>query len=264
MKVALGQFAVDRDWQNNVTTISALMSDAQRAGADLLVLPEGVLARDITNPKLVLTAAQPLDGPFITQVLTASKGSDMTVIMSIHVPNGAEKVWNVLIAIRNGEIIAQYRKLHLYDAFSMRESENVVPGDEVPPLVAVAGLKIGLMTCYDIRFPELARRLALDGADVLVLPAAWIKGPLKESHWELLVRARALENTAYVVAVGECGVKNIGNSMVVDPLGVVVVQAPEVPALLYADIDPARLGYAREVLPALANRRFDIPRLPNE
>lgn len=120
------------------------------------------------------------------------------------------------------------------------------------------------MTCYDVRFPELARRLALDGAQVLVLPAAWVKGPLKESHWELLVRARALENTAYVVAVGECGVRNIGNSMVVDPLGVVVVQAPETPALVYADVDPARLSYAREVLPSLDNRRFATPRLPNE
>ncbi|RLM21950.1 hydrolase [Brenneria alni] len=264
MKVALGQFAVDRAWQNNVATLSELMLAAQQNSADLLVLPEGVLARDITNPKLVLTAAQPLDGPFVTQVLAASKGSEMTTIMSLHVPNSAEKVWNVLIAIRNGVIIAQYRKLHLYDAFSMRESENVVAGDEVPPLVSVAGMKIGLMTCYDVRFPELARRLALDGAEVLVLPAAWIKGPLKESHWELLVRARALENTAYVVAVGECGVRNIGNSMVVDPLGVVVVQAPEVPALLYADILPERLSYARQALPVLANRRFKKPLLDGE
>ena len=264
MKVALGQFAVDKEWPNNVTTTLSLMADAQQAGADLLVLPEGILARDITNPKLVLTAAQPLDGPFMTQVLAASRGTTMTIMMSIHVPNGVDKVWNTLVAIRNGEIIAQYRKLHLYDAFSMKESENVVPGDVVPPLVSVAGLNVGLMTCYDVRFPELARRLVLDGAQVLVLPAAWVKGPLKETHWELLVRARALENTAYVVAVGECGVRNIGNSMVVDPLGVVVAQAPEVPALIYADIDPARIAYARDILPALANRRFAAPRLPHE
>lgn len=264
MKVALGQFAVDKAWQNNINTTLSLMEKAQLAGADLLVLPEGILARDITNPKLVLTAAQPLDGPFMSQVLAASRGNTLTTMMSIHVPNGTDKVWNTLVAVRNGAIIAQYRKLHLYDAFSMQESENVVPGDTVPPLVTVAGLNVGLMTCYDVRFPELARRLVLDGAHLLVLPAAWVKGPLKESHWELLVRARALENTAYVVAVGECGVRNIGNSMVVDPLGVVVVQAPEVPALLYADIDPERIAYARDILPALANRRFDIPRLPQE
>lgn len=170
----------------------------------------------------------------------------------------------MLLALRDGEIIAQYRKLHLYDAFSVQESENVLPGEAIPPLLTIAGLNVGLMTCYDIRFPELARRLVLDGADVLVLPSAWIKGPLKEAHWELLVRARALENTTYLVAVGECGVKNIGNSMVVDPLGVVVVQAPETPALVYADIQPERLAHARQVLPVLANRRFQKPTLEGE
>ncbi|HSV48572.1 MAG TPA: nitrilase-related carbon-nitrogen hydrolase, partial [Ramlibacter sp.] len=149
----------------------------------------------------------------------------------------------------------------LYDAFSMKESTNVVPGDEVPPLVEVAGLKLGLMTCYDLRFPELARRLALDGAQVLVLPAAWVKGPLKEAHWEVLVTARELENTCYVVATGECGERNIGQSMVVDPLGVAVARAAEGPALLVADIDPARIVHAREVLPVLANRRFGRPEL---
>ncbi|WEF12860.1 deaminated glutathione amidase [Pectobacterium actinidiae] len=261
MKVALGQFAVDREWQQNAKIITEFMSAAQQNGADLLVLPEGVLARDITNPNMVLTAAQPLDGPFVSQLLEASKGNNLMTMLCVHIPNGEGKVWNTLLALRNGEIVAQYRKLHLYDAFSVQESENVLAGEEVPPLLTIAGLNVGLMTCYDIRFPELARRLVLDGADVLVLPSAWIKGPLKEAHWELLVRARALENTTYLVAVGECGVKNIGNSMVVDPLGVVVVQAPETPALLYADIDPERLAYARQILPVLANRRFNKPTL---
>ncbi|WP_233964439.1 deaminated glutathione amidase [Pectobacterium versatile] len=261
MKVALGQFAVEREWQQNAMTITEFMSAAQQNGADLLVLPEGVLARDITNPNMVLTAAQPLDGPFVSQLLEASKGNNLTTMLCVHIPNGEGKVWNTLLALRNGEIVAQYRKLHLYDAFSVQESENVLAGEEVPPLLTIAGLNVGLMTCYDIRFPELARRLVLDGADVLVLPSAWIKGPLKEAHWELLVRARALENTTYLVAVGECGVKNIGNSMVVDPLGVVVVQAPETPALVYADIDPERLAYARQILPVLANRRFNKPTL---
>jgi len=117
------------------------------------------------------------------------------------------------------------------------------------------------MTCYDLRFPELARRLVLDGADVLALPAAWVKGPLKEMHWQTLVTARALENTCYVVATGECGERNIGQSMVVDPLGVAIVRAAEAPTLLVADLDPARIAHARQVLPVLANRRFARPQL---
>ena len=120
------------------------------------------------------------------------------------------------------------------------------------------------MTCYDVRFPELARRLALDGAEVLVLPAAWVKGPLKEMHWELLTTARALENTCYMVAVGECGPRNIGNSLVVDPLGVAIAKAPESTALVFAELDPQRIAYARSVLPVLENRRFARPELKTE
>jgi predicted amidohydrolase len=261
MKVALGQIAVSREWQENVATAARLMTEAAGNGADLLVLPEGILARDVTDPDIVLRTAQPLDGPFVTQLLAASRASRLTAMMTMHVPSGDGRVWNVLIAIRNGEILARYRKLHLYDAFAAKESTNVVPGTEVPPLLDIGGLRLGLMTCYDVRFPELARRLAADGADVLVLPAAWVRGPLKEHHWEVLVTARALENTCYLVAVGECGERNIGCSMVVDPLGVATARAGEAPALLYADIDPARIAHARRVLPALANRRFARPEL---
>ena len=264
LKVALGQFAVQRDWKTNADTCIDLISRSVRAGARLLVLPEGVLARDITDPDIVLRSAQPIDGPFMAQLLEATRGSDLTVIACIHVPTPNQKVWNVLVALRDGKILAQYRKLHLYDAFSMKESANVVPGEEVPPLLEVAGLRVGLMTCYDLRFPELARRLAMDGADLLVLPAAWVRGPLKESHWEVLVTARALENTCYMVATGECGERNIGQSMVVDPLGVPIARAAEAPALLFAEIDPARIAHARKVLPVLENCRFTRPVLRHQ
>ncbi|MFC0228231.1 deaminated glutathione amidase [Serratia aquatilis] len=261
MKVALGQFAVEPQWQLNADICVNLMAQSVQAGADLLVLPEGILARNIADPDLVLKSAQPLDGPFVQQLRQASLGSELTVMTTIHVPADDGRVFNVLITLRNGELLSAYRKLHLYDAFAVQESKNVIPGDEVPPLVEVAGLKVGLMTCYDVRFPELARRLVVDGAQVLVLPAAWVKGPLKEWHWEVLVTARALENTCYVIAVGECGERNIGNSMVVDPLGVAITRAAEGPALVFADINPERLSQAREALPVLINRRFGRPQL---
>jgi len=270
MKAALGQFAVQADWQTNANLCLDLMAQARHQNADLLVLPEGVLARNIADPDAVRRAAQSIDGPFMTQLLAASRGHALTVMLCIHVPADSAdvsanhtggKVWNVLVVFRNGQVLAQYRKLHLYDAFAMQESANVMPGDEIAPLVEVAGLKVGLMTCYDLRFPELARRLVLDGADVLALPAAWVKGPLKEMHWQTLVTARALENTCYVVATGECGERNIGQSMVVDPLGVAIARAGEAPTLLVADIDPARIAHARKVLPVLANRRFARPTL---
>jgi len=251
------------------------MAQARHQNADLLVLPEGVLARGIADPEAVRRAAQPITGPFMTQLLAASRGHALTVMLCIHVPADGNdgsahpasanysdgKVWNVLVALRDGQVLAQYRKLHLYDAFAMQESANVMPGEAIAPLIDVAGMKVGLMTCYDLRFPELARRLALDGADVLALPAAWVKGPLKEAHWQTLATARALENTCYVVASGECGERNIGQSMVIDPLGVAIARAGEAPTLLLADIDPARIAHARKVLPVLANRRFARPEL---
>ena len=138
---------------------------------------------------------------------------------------------------------------------------RVDAGHQVPPLITVAGLQVGLMICYDIRFPELARRLAAEGADVLVLPSAWLRGPLKERHWELLTCARALENTCYMVAVGECGPKNTGNSLVADPLGVIIASAGEAAGLLFADVDPQRIRYARQIVPVLENRRFATPQL---
>jgi predicted amidohydrolase len=262
LKIAIGQLAVAREWSANAETCVRLMNAALATGAQLLVLPEGILARDIADPDLVRRAAQPLDGPFLSKLLTASRDNSLTTMMTIHVPlEEGGRVSNVFVVIRSGNVIETYSKLHLYDAFSERESERVAPGGTIPALVDVGGMKFGLMTCYDVRFPELARRLVLDGADALVLSAAWVKGPMKEKHWETLTAARALDNTCYVIACGECGPRNIGASVVVDPLGVAIAKAGEVPTLLFAELDPERISYARSQLPVLLNRRFETPRL---
>lgn len=167
---------------------------------------------------------------------------------------------NVLIAIRNGEIIARYDKLHLYDAFAMQESRNVTPGNEVPPLVEVAGMKVGLMTCYDVRFRS--RRVAW----------CW----MARMCWccprpgERAVKGDALgsaDNGARAgkhLLSGGCGrmrPAQYWQQLVVDPLGVAIAKAAEAPALVFADLDPARIAHAREVLPVLANRRFARPEL---
>lgn len=261
LKVALGQFAVAREWEKNLSHVIDLIKQAGTEKADLLVLPEGILARDIADPDIIAKTAQPLTGPFMSALLKESEAWDMTVMGCIHVPDGQGRHHNILIAVRSGKIIAQYRKLHLYDAFSAQESRNVTPGMDIPPLVDVAGFKIGLMTCYDVRFPELARRLVVDGADALVLPAAWVRGLGKEEHWKILVTARALENTCYMIAVGECGERNIGASMVVDPLGVAIVQAGEAPVLVFANLSHQRIEHARNTVPVIKNRRFMTPEL---
>ncbi len=265
LKVAAAQFVASGDWRENLTTATSLVRQAEDDGVRLLVLPEGVLARFVEDRHRIREVAQPLDGPFVTGLAAATRGLSVTVVVGIHERSSRDRPYNTLVVLRDGLVIETYRKIHLYDAFSMLESDNVTAADEVPPLVDVDGFKVGLMTCYDVRFPELARLLALDGADVLVLPAAWVRGPLKEHHWRTLVTARALDNTVYVVASGECGPRNIGQSIIVDPLGVPIAQAAEEPATVSAVLTGQRLAEARERLPVLLNRRFTVdpkPRAP--
>ena len=261
MIVAVGQFAVTADWHENARLCVELMAQSARQGAALLVLPEALLARDDNDPDLSVKSAQPLDGGFLTLLLAESKSNRLTTILTVHVPTIQGRAENTLVVLREGKIIAHYAKLHLYDAFNVQESRLVDPGNQIPPLIEIDGIRFGLMTCYDLRFPEMALSLAIAGADALVLPAAWVKGPLKEHHWATLLTARALDTTCYVVASGECGNKNIGQSRVVDPLGVTIAAAGEAPALLMAEIDRERIALARRQLPVLHNRRFAPPQL---
>jgi deaminated glutathione amidase len=258
LKLALGQFAVQPDWSDNLTLSVDLAHRAASGGADLLVLPEGILSRVDGRTTDLQKTAQPLDGPFVTGLRSALDGIDITVVAGIHEHTGAERVTNTLVVLHGGELVTVYRKLHLYDAFGSLESSDVEPGEDGVSVFMCRGVQVGLMTCYDIRFPEMARLLVDRGAELLVLPAAWVRGPLKEHHWDVMVTARALENTCYVAATGECGKGNIGHSMVVDPLGVAIARTGSNPALVLADIDLDEVQSARRLLPVLSNRRFQI------
>ncbi|QCT20517.1 deaminated glutathione amidase [Jejubacter calystegiae] len=261
MKVAVGQFAVTPDVEANLAACCGWMAQADAQQVDLLVLPEAVLARSDSDSSLAVKAAQPLEGPFVSGLLAAGRGSSLTTVLTLHVPTGNGRAANTLVALRNGEIVASYQKLHLYDAFKIQESLQVDAGHSVAPLIEVAGMKVGLLTCYDLRFPELAMSLALAGAQVLALPAAWVRGGHKERHWELLLAARALDTTCYVAAADECGARNIGLSRVVDPLGVTLAGLGEQPGMVCASLSQERLAEVRASLPVLANRRFAAPRL---
>lgn len=256
MLIALGQFAVSPVWQRNAEQCAELMAQAEQQKASLLVLPEAVLATDIGDPSCVIREAQPLDGPFLRQLLAISASQSLATVLTLHVPTKGGRAANVLVVLQKGKIVASYHKLHLYDAFSMQESTNVEAGSELPPVIDIAGMKVGVMTCYDLRFPELAKSLALRGAELIVVPAAWVRGPQKERHWETLVAARALDTTCYVAAVSECGPRNIGCSMVADPLGVVIARAAEAPELIFAELSHDRLESVRAALPVLANGRL--------
>ncbi|QGN37177.1 deaminated glutathione amidase [Klebsiella oxytoca] len=261
MLVAAGQFAVTPEWTVNARTCVGLMRQASGRGATLLVLPEALLARDDNDADLSVKSAQPLDGGFLQPLLAESESNSLTTVLTLHVPSGEGRATNTLVALRGGKIIAQYQKLHLYDAFSMQESRLVDAGRQIPPLIEVDGMRVGLMTCYDLRFPELALSLALSGAQIIVLPTAWVNGALKEHHWATLLAARALDTTCYIVAAGECGTRNIGLSRIVDPLGTTLAGAGELPQLIFAEVSADYIQQVRERLPVLQNRRFAPPQL---
>jgi len=169
------------------------------------------------------------------------------------------RAYNAVVAVdATGAVVGVYRKVHLYDAFGTRESDRLEPGPPgVPPLVIRLGdLTFGVLTCYDLRFPESARRLVDAGADVILVPAAWMDGPLKADHWRTLLRARAIENTAVVVGVGMAGRGLVGRSLLAGPDGVVGLELDETPQVRTVDLDPEPLAQVRRQNPSLVNRRY--------
>jgi predicted amidohydrolase len=264
MRVALCQLPVSSVPSANLARVEAAVTSAAAQGAQLAVFPEGMQARFSADLR---QAAQPLDGPFGAGLARAARRAGVAIVAGVFEPADDGRVFNTTVAYdTDGRLAAAYRKIHLFDALGQRESDSVAPGGE-PVLADLAGLRVGFLTCYDVRFPELARALAADGADLLVLPAAWAAGLFKEEHWVTLVRARAIENTIWVAAAGQvpdpaekptAAPTGIGRSMLVDPLGTVRMDLGSAEGVMVGDVDPAMTAQVRSVLPCLSNRRDDV------
>ncbi len=222
-------------------------------GADLVVLPEA-FARDFGEPGSDLTPyAEAVDGAFAAEVERVAALRRATVVAGMF-EQTAETPYNTVVV--RGSAHLDYRKIHLYDSFGYRESDVLAAGPIAPATFDLDGTTVGLMTCYDLRFPELARRLVDAGAEIIVVPAAWVAGPRKVDHWTTLLRARAIENTVYVVGVGQPPPRYSGHSMVVGPLGDVLVEGGDDAEILTVELDPATVAEARRTNPSLANRRL--------
>lgn len=262
MRVALCQIPVGDDPKENLREVREALARAE--GADLAVFPEAVQVR---FGNTLAEVAEPLDGAFVGELRQAAREHGTALIAGVFEPAGDGRVHNTAVAIdAAGELAGTYRKIHLFDAFGDRESERVTPGDR-PVVVELAGARIGLITCYDVRFPELARALVDQGAEVLVIIAAWAQGVFKEEHWTTLVRARAIENTTWVVAVDKAPDRTpppkgnpggVGRSMLVDPMGTVLADLGPFPSVRVGEIDPATAERVRRFLPSLAHRRPDV------
>lgn len=234
----------------------ALLDELAPQGSDLVVFPE-VFARDFGKPGSDLSPyAEEPGGPFGTELTRVAKKRGSTVVAGMLETSGDPdgRPFNTLLVRGGAE--AAYRKIHLYDSFGYKESDALVAGATEPVVVDVGGVPTGLMTCYDLRFPELARRLVEQGAELIVLPAAWVAGPRKVDHWRTLVRARAIENTVFIAAAAQSAPRYCGHSMVVDPLGDVLAEAGNDDEIISATIDRAVLDEARRTNPSLVNRRM--------
>ncbi|NYD65613.1 carbon-nitrogen hydrolase family protein [Agromyces atrinae] len=260
LAIAVAQFAPTADRDENLSTIGALARRAAERGASLVVFPE-YSSRFTPEPgPLWLEHAESLDGPFVTALSSLADEIGVHLVAGFVEKADGERVSNTLVAIAPERgVVATYRKLHLYDAFGQKESEWVLPGDiDEPETFDVDGLRIGLQTCYDVRFPEVTRRLVDAGADVVCIPAEWVRGPLKEHHWRTLVTARALENTIFVAAADHTPPIGVGTSLIVDPMGVELAALGETEDVALAWVSRERIDAVRVVNPALALRRFAV------
>jgi predicted amidohydrolase len=267
MRAGAVQLNSTEDTRANLAKADRLVREAAGLGAELVVLPEKWTV--LGTPEQMEAGAEPLDGRSITwaREVAAKLSIDLVAGSILESLPGRKKGSNTSVHIGpDGEIRAVYRKLHMFDVevdgVSYFESHEEDPGDEIVVSELADGCRLGMSICYDIRFPELYRTLVDGGAEVIVIPAAFTLATTRD-HWEILVRARAIENQCYVVAPNQIGAHPPGNrsggrSMIVDPWGLVLATAPDVETAIVAQLDFERLSEVRHRLPALTHRRPEL------
>ena len=263
MRIALCQITSGPSPSANLDLVRTGIEQAVADGAEVVLFPEATMACfGVALGEL----AEPVDGPWASAVRELAERHGVLVVVGMLTPADDGRVRNTMLVTGHGQHLG-YDKIHLFDAFGFAESDTVAPGDQ-PVTVTVGGTVLGIATCYDVRFPGLFQVLADRGASVILLGASWGSGAGKLAQWELLVRARALDSTCWLVACGQAdpvasGITphpsaptGIGYSTVVDPYGTVFAQLESAPSTLVVDIDPGAVTQARRTIPVLANRRY--------
>lgn len=257
----MAQCSPGTDPAANLALLTRLTGEAADLGAQLVIFPEAMMCRFGVPLGPV---AQPLDGPWATGVAQVARDRGIAVIAGMFTPAGDGRVHNTLLVAVPGQPVRGYHKIHLYDAFGFTESRTVAPGDQ-PLVVEVDGHRVGVATCYDLRFPELFFELARRGAELIAVAAAWGDGPGKLAQFQLLTSARALDSGSYVAAVGQSppgdpevaagpAPTGVGHSRISDPFGSVVADYGAAPRLAVHQIDLSVVGRARAASAVLANR----------
>ena len=261
----LAKLASDGDPTVNFEKAKRAVAEAnEKYKPDLMVFPECFMSYFSDHPprEVSLATAQHLDGTFVTGMRELARQYGHWIIFgmneAVEDPEDDRNYNTIVVVDDSGEIVSCYRKTHLYDAFGYKESDNMKPGDKFFEPIDTPFGRIGLFVCYEVRFPEVARYQRSRGADIIIMPTAWVRGDLKSQHFNTLIAARAIENTVYMVACDNCGPMFIGESVVMDPMGVTIAAAGEEEGLMCAHIDLDRVERVRAKLPAYKDRRPEL------
>ena len=261
MKAAIVQFKASTDKESNLKKILRYITKAARQDADLVAFPEFMMfyTSSSQTSRQLAGLAESIDGPFVSAIIKSARQNGIQVVGSFYEKSGKpDRVHDTSFVVKSGKIVSKYQKIHLYDALGFKESDKMTAGSRIADPVNTSIGKIGMMICYDLRFPEMARSLVVAGSQVLVAPSAWVKGDMKEEHWLAINRTRAIENGCYVVAPDQVGNIYCGRSLIVDPFGKILLDMKKRQGIGYADIDPSRIRQVRSMLPLLKSRRPEL------
>ncbi|GLB47528.1 hydrolase [Philodulcilactobacillus myokoensis] len=266
-KIALVQAYSDLNQSINQARLTKMVKRAADNHAKLIVFPEMFMSTVSSKANLseINQHAEPLDGPFVANAKRAAIDNHVWLIFGMRETNddhGDKRVYNTIVVLDDhGKIVSTYHKTHLYDAFGNRESDQIKPGNHLFQPIETPFGKLGLFVCYELRFPEVARYEAINGADIIIIPTAWVSGPLKEYQWNALLKARAIENTTFVAGCDKPAKNNrVGLSQVINPMGIVTNQAGSDEEILYAKINLDQIKKVRQKLPSAAQRRPELYR----
>lgn len=266
-KAAIVQMKSSVDKQLNLAHSLKLINEASKKNARLICFPEFQMAYSPPEQKSesLHKIAEKITGNFVSTLSNSAKQNRINVIATlyeiINTNDKNHKVFDTGIIINElGKLQSIYRKVHLYDALGFKESKKLLAGSTIEKPSKTSVGKLGLLICYDMRFPEISRILTVNGANILVSPSAWVAGFMKREHWEIMVRARAIENGVYVLAPNQVGNIYCGHSMAVDPFGATIVDMENREGIEFIDIDCSKIDTTRRTLPLLTNRRTDVYR----
>jgi predicted amidohydrolase len=262
MKVAVVQFKASTKKEINLKKIINYVSKAAKNKAVLVAFSEFMMfyTNSSQTPKQLANLAETIKGNFVNTIAETAKQNHIQVIGSFYEKSTKkDRVFDTSFIInKSGKIISTYRKIHLYDALGFKESDKMTPGSKIAKPVKTSIGKVGMMICYDLRFPEMSRSLAVSGSEVLVVPSAWVKGEMKEEHWLTMNKTRAIENGCYVIAPDQVGNIYCGRSVVVNPYGKILLDMKKKQGIGFANIELKKIKQIRKVLPLLKNRRIDV------